>query len=275
MPAFAAISPEKLFRLIGTPKAPVVLDVRLADAVERRPLLIPASRRVARDALVASGGAYAGRPVVVACESGRKISEGTAAWLRHRGAAAEVLDGGVEAWAAANLPMVPASALPSPDASGRTVWVTRSRPKIDRIACPWLIRRFVDPDAVFLFVAAGEVEAVAERFSATPFDVEGVFWSHRGESCTFDTMVETFGLSTEPLRRMAAIVRGADTDRHGLAPEAAGLLAVSLGLSRMFADDLQQLEAGMVLYDALYRWARDATDETHGWTSHGPKSARP
>ncbi len=144
-------------------------------------------------------------------------------------------------------------------------WITRERPKIDRIACPWLVRRFVDPSAVFLFVAPAEVAGVAERFGAAPFDVEGVFWSHRGERCTFDTMVEEFGLRTEPLLRLATIVRGADTARSKLAPEAAGLLAASLGLSRMYTDDLEQLEAGMALYDAFYRWCRDATDETHNW----------
>src|SRR6185295_5377375 len=131
-------------------------------------------------------------------------------------------------------------------ALGRTVWVTRERPKIDRIACPWLIRRFIDPAAVFLFVAPAEVAAVADRFGAVPFDIEGVFWSHRGERCTFDVMVEEFALATEPLLRLATIVRGADTARPDLAPEAAGLLAASLGLSRLYADDLEQLDAGMV-----------------------------
>ena len=108
---------------------------------------------------------------------------------------------------------------------------------------------------------------MAERFAATPFDIEGedMFWSHRGERCTFDVMVEEFGLATEPLLRLATIVRGADTARLDLAPEAAGLLAASLGLSRMYADDLEQLEAGMLLYDAFYRWCRDATAETHNW----------
>jgi hypothetical protein len=108
---------------------------------------------------------------------------------------------------------------------------------------------------------------VADRFEATPFDIEGqgVFWSHRGEKCTFDVMVEEFGLTTEPLLRLAVIVRGADTARPELAPEAPGLLAASLGLSRMYADDLAQLDAGMGLYDAFYRWCRDATDETHNW----------
>jgi hypothetical protein len=146
-------------------------------------------------------------------------------------------------------------------------WITRERARVDRIACPWLIRRFVDPNAVFLFVLPAEVMGVAERFSATPFDIEGegVFWSHRGERCTFDVMVEEFGLATAPLSRLATIVRGADTARMDLAPEAAGLLAASLGLSRMYADDIEQLAAGMTLYDAFYRWCRDATDETHNW----------
>jgi len=123
---------------------------------------------------------------------------------------------------------------------------------------------------VFLFVAPAEVEGVAERFAATPFDVEGVFWSHRGETCTFDVMIEEFGLATEPLLRLAAIVRGADTARMDAAPQAAGLLAASLGLSRMYADDLTQLEAGMTIYDAFYRWCRDAREETH--TLHSKKS---
>jgi hypothetical protein len=143
--------------------------------------------------------------------------------------------------------------------------VTRSRPKIDRIACPWLIRRFVDPRAIFLFVAPAEVVGTGSLLGATPYDIEGVFWSHRGPQCTFDTMLVEFGLSTPALDRLAAIVRGADTARLDLAPEAPGLLAASLGLSRMYADDHEQLEAGMGLYDAFYRWARDATDETHNW----------
>jgi hypothetical protein len=140
--------------------------------------------------------------------------------------------------------------------------------KIDRIACPWLIRRFVDPSAVFLFVAPAEVHAVAGRFNGAPFDIEGVFWSHRGDRCTFDVLLEELGLQIEPLAKLAALVRGADTARLELAPEAAGLLAASLGLSRMYADDLEQLQAGMTLYDAFYRWARDATSETHNWPTN-------
>jgi hypothetical protein len=198
-----------------------------------------------------------------------KLSHGVAAWLRNEGIQADTLEGGVLAWAEAGLPMVSSAKIPARDARGRTLWVTRSRPKIDRIACPWLIRRFIDPSAVFLFVPSSEVEGVAARFGATPFDIEGdnIFWSHRGELCTFDVMVEEFGLATKPLKQLATIVRAADTARLDLAPEASGLLAASLGLSRMYTDDLAQLEAGLLLYDAFYRWCRDATDETHNWPS--------
>jgi hypothetical protein len=172
--------------------------------------------------------------------------------------------------------LVREAVLPPRDGKGRTVWVTRARPKVDRIACPWLIRRFVDPAAIFLFVATAEVAGVSERLDAAPFDVEGAFWSHRGDLCTFDTMVEELGLSTlVALARLAPIVRGADTAHPELAPQAAGLLAVSLGLSRMFADDHEQLEAGMLLYDSLYRWCRDAVDETHDWVSHQPRARAP
>lgn len=193
-----------------------------------------------------------------------------AAWLRHAGAQAEVLQGGFLAWAEAGLPLVAARHVPPRDAEGRTLWVTRARPKVDRIACPWLIRRFVDREAVFLFVAAAEVPAVADRFGATPFDIEGTFWSHRGETCAFDTMLEEFGLATPALSRLATIVRGADTARLDLAPQCAGLLAASLGLSRLHRDDLAQLEAGMALYDAFHLWCRDATEESHNWPAPAP-----
>ncbi len=265
MPDTTSLSPEKLFYLVGTPDCPVVVDVRSDDDYAADPRLLPTARRRPGLAAAAWAGDFAGRRAVVVCERGLKISQGAAAWLRHAGADAISLDGGFQAWRAAGLPLVPPEKLPPRDAQGRTLWVTRARPKIDRIACPWLIRRFVDPSAVFLFVEAAQVAAVAERFGAVPFDIEGVFWSHRGESCTFDTMVEEWGLATGPLQRLAAIVRGADTARLDLAPEAAGLLAASLGLSQMHGDDLAQLEAGMALYDALYRWARDAAKETHNW----------
>jgi rhodanese-related sulfurtransferase len=270
MSSINSISTDKLARLIGTPKCPTLIDVRMDDDFAADPRLIPGSvRRGYADASDWALG-FSGQTTVVICQKGLKLSQGTAAWLRHWSIPSDSLDGGFAAWKAAKLPLVPIAKLPPRDGNGRTVWVTRSRPKVDRIACPWLIRRFVDPAAVFLFVDPAEVEAVADRFKATAFDIEGVHWGHRGDLCTFDLMVEEFGLGTEPLRRLAKIVRGADTARPELAPEAAGLLAASLGLSRMHANDLEQLEAGLLLYDAFYRWCRDATDETHTWHTRKP-----
>ena len=272
MPSYTSISVEKLSRLIGTASTPVLIDVRTDEDFAADPRIIPGALRRPHNTALDWAKDFAGRSAIVICRKGQKLSEGAAAWLRHSGAAAEALDGGFEAWKAAKLPMVPASKLPSPDPQGRTVWVTRSRPKIDRIACPWLIRRFVDPNAVFLFVAPSEVEAVGERYGAVPFDIENVFWSHRGELCTFDVMVREFGLSTPPLERLATMVRAADIARPELSPEAPGLLAASLGLSRMYDDDLEQLQAGMLVYDAFYRWCRDATGETHNWPTNKGKS---
>ncbi len=265
MPSPESITAAHFARRIGLPDSPVLLDVRIDDDVAADPRILPgAIRKPWRDA-AAWAPEYRGRTVVVVCQRGLKLSQGAAAWLRHAGADAESLEGGFEAWRDAGLPLVRPDHIPTRDPQGRTVWVTRARPKVDRIACPWLIRRFVDPHAVFLFVAPAEVEAVADRFAATPFDIDGVFWSHRGEGCTFDAMQDEFALHTEPLDRLALIVRGADTARPDLAPEAPGLLAASLGLSRMLRDDLAQLEAGLALYDAFYRWCRDATEESHNW----------
>lgn len=272
MPGPNTISPQQLSRLIGTADAPLLIDVRLDDDFAADPRLLPASRR--RDyARVAEWAAdYRDRRVTVICQKGLKLSQGVAAWLRQEGVAAESLDGGFLAWAESGQMLVTDAAYPPRDNRGRTIWVTRARPKIDRIACPWLIRRFIDPDAVFLYVAAAEVIAVAERFNATPFDIDGVFWSHRGEKCSFDVMLAEFGLaSAPPLSHLATIVRGADTDRLDLAPQAAGLLAASLGLSRMFKDDLAQLEASMTLYDSFYRWCRDAVGENHTWPAPGDR----
>jgi rhodanese-related sulfurtransferase len=277
MPAINAIAPDKLARLIGTPNCPAIIDVRTADDFAADPRHLPGALR--RDHAVVTDWAreFPGRSIVVAGQHGRELSEGVAAWLRHEGIAAEILDGGIAGWTAAGLTMIPDAVLPKRDGQGRTLWVTRARPKVDRIACPWLIRRFVDPQAVFLFVSPSEVAGVAERFGAAPFDIEGdgVTWSHDGERCTFDVMVERFDLYGLPgLARLAEIVRGADTGRPELVPQAAGLLAISLGLSRMYSDDLAQLEAGMLVYDALFRWCRDATHETHDWVSHQSKASR-
>ncbi|GAB5426636.1 MAG: chromate resistance protein [Devosia indica] len=271
MPAPDAIAPDKLAKLVGTPKSPIIVDLRHEDDFARQPRLIPAAKWYASDALPEASAFSGGRSIVTVCGTGSAVSQGVAATLRAQGIAAEYLEGGYAAWIAAGLPTFDPAKLPPADSQRATHWVTRSRPKIDRIACPWLVRRFIDPDARFLFVAPSEVVRVGELFSAAPYDIEGVFWSHRGEDCTFDVMIAEFGLAIPALDRLARIIRGADTARLDLEPEAAGLLAASLGLSRMYSDDREQLEAGMLLYDALFRWARDATGETHNWpTNKGP-----
>ena len=144
-------------------------------------------------------------------------------------------------------------------------WVTREHPKIDRIACPWLIVRFIDQEAEFLFVPPGDVPRVAEETGAIPYDVPDVELSHVGELCSFDAFLAKYGLTDPALGQLAVIVRGADTNRLDLAPQAAGLLVMSLGLSHNFADDHEMLAQGMVLYDALYAWCRSCRDETHDW----------
>jgi len=144
-------------------------------------------------------------------------------------------------------------------------WVTRERPKIDRVACPWLVTRFIDKEAEFLFVPPGDVRRVAEETGAIPYDVEGVELSHDGPLCSFDAFLARYRLQDPSLLTLAEIVRGADTDRLDVAPQCAGLLAVSLGLSRLYSDDQEQLRHGFVIYDALYAWLREARDETHTW----------
>lgn len=144
-------------------------------------------------------------------------------------------------------------------------WVTRERPKIDRIACPWLITRFVDPKAEFLFVSPDNVGEVARETGAIPYDVEGVELSHVGPLCSFDAFLEKYGLDDPALGDLAKIVRGADTDCLDLAPQCAGLLAISLGLSRLYSDDHEQLKHGLIVYDALYAWLKEARLERHTW----------
>ena len=265
MPSPNEITVSQLSRLLGTPSAPVIIDVRIDEDFELDSDLVPSAFRHSHQQIASLVPELRGRRVVVYCQKGKKISQGAMAILRHHHVQAESLQGGHFAWRDAAEPLIPAARLPAPNAAGNTVWVTRHRPKIDRMACPWLIRRFVDPGAEFLFVAPTEVLAVAEKFDAEPFDVEEVFWSHRGELCTFDTMIEEFQLKIPALQKLAVIIRGADTDRHELAPQSAGLLAASLGLSRMYRDDVEQIDAGMLLYDAFYRWARDASEESHDW----------
>lgn len=144
-------------------------------------------------------------------------------------------------------------------------WITRERPKIDRIACPWLVARFIDRDAEFLYVPYGDVLRIASETGAIPYDIPGVELSHVGELCSFDAFLAKYGLDDPALKQLAVIVRGADTSRLDLTPQSAGLFALSLGLSQVFADDHDMLRHGLVMYDALYAWCRQCQSEAHNW----------
>jgi hypothetical protein len=144
-------------------------------------------------------------------------------------------------------------------------WITREKPKIDRIACPWLIKNFVDKDAEFLYVPANEVLTKSKELDAIPYDIPKVEYSHDGEFCTFDTIIKKHQINEPALLQLAIIVRGADTDHFDIAPQAAGLWAISAGLSYNYINDHEMLEIGMKLYDALYSWAKYVQQERHNW----------
>lgn len=257
------ISHPDLFAALGTGVAPTIVDVCIDDDFADDPRLIPGSYRINHHAM-ASGFVPRDRerPIVVVCHKGQKLSQGAAAHLRCRGYTARALEGGRVLWAQASLPMVPVARIPERQDDGTTLWVTRERPGIDQVACAWLIRRFVDAHARFLFVADDEVAGVAERFGATPLDIPDVVARQRAKACSVEAMIAEFGLSTPALDYLAAIVGGADTERPDLAPEASGLAVMSHGLSRLCHDDLELLATAFAVYDALYLWCRDVRGET-------------
>jgi len=261
------ISPNDLWNLIGSASAPHIIDARNRDAYDAATGVLPAAAW--RDVKHADwiGSLDRSRRIAVACKAGHEMSQMAAAELRARGYEASVLAGGYAAWREAGLPLVDKATLDRFLPKRPSLWVTRRRPKIDRIACPWLIRRFLDADARMLFVDPPEVPAVAREMGGVPFDIEGVEISHDGPRCSFDTMLKLFGLEDEPLlQRLALIVRGADTARYDTAPEAAGLHAVSVGLSALSGDDDHGLlRHGFMVYDALFAWLRFAADERHNW----------
>lgn len=262
-----SISAPELYRRLGTAAAPLLVDVRrtptfdadewmIAGAVRRPPETV---RQWAPELSAASPAAAC--PVVVYCAHGQEISRDTAATLRGTGIDARYLEGGIAEWAEHELPLRRKLALPSAS------WVTRERPKIDRIACPWLIRRFIDPEAAFLFVPTERVFDVARVTGATAYDIPGSEpFSHDGDKCSFDAFLKIYGLADPALDALALIVRGADIGHPELTPQSPGLLALSLGLSANYPDDHAMLEHGMIMYDALYAWCRSCQGETHNWT---------
>lgn len=268
MTSFTEICCAQLFKKIGTFDAPRIVDTRLAEDYGRDTALIPSSQRVSHQTVLNTlhdkpQDTPTGKTVVV-CHEGHKVSHGAAAVLCAQGMPAEVLSGGFCAWREQGLPLVSLQALPEKHRQAR-LWVTRHRPKIDRIACPWLLGRFIDLVAHVLFVPPSEVLAVADKFDAISFDIEQGEINHEGPLYTFKVMLDHFELHSAALTRTARVIRAADTNQIETIPQAAGLLALSIGLSKLYRNDNTQLAAGMTLFDMLYLWARDGVNETHDW----------
>jgi rhodanese-related sulfurtransferase len=251
-----SISPEMLNDLLGASPPPTIVDVRQPDAFDAAETLIVGARRRAPGEIENWRDEFAhGRAVVVYCAHGKETSQTIAGTLRAHGAAARFLEGGIAQWIELGLP----TRRKIGDTPGK--WVTRERPTIDRIACPWLIRRFIDPAAEFLYVRPEKVRETATQTGATPYDIADVEFGHRGNQCSFDAFIRIYGIADPALDRLATIVRGADTSRPELTPQSAGLLAISQGLKVNFADDHAMLAQGQVIYDALYAWCRQHVGE--------------
>jgi len=256
----SSISVSELRSEIAGGNPPIVIDVRRRPAfVESNAMVSGALRREPERVREWAPSLPKAGSVVVYCVRGHEVSQGAAAALSDMGIAARYLEGGLEGWKASE------GALDPKPTNGSTRWVTRERPKIDRIACPWLIGRFVDPTAEFIYVPSKEVLSAAKENDAVPYDVPDVHFTHDGELCSFDAFLKHYRLEDPALGALALIVRGADTARLDLAPQAAGLAAISLGLSRNFQDDHEMLKHGMVMYDALYRWCKEGKEEVHTW----------
>ncbi len=256
-------------RLIGTPEAPLFVDVRKAEDFAASEYFIPGAVRWNYDAGDVPPAELAGATTAVAyCVKGLHVGIAGAEKLREKSLDASFLEGGLRQWMEKGAMSV--KKRPDLGVTGESVsrWVTRARPKIDRIACPWLVRRFIDPRAEFFYVPTREVFAFAKANNAVAYDIPGAPIEHAGPLCSFDNFLLAFELTSPALERMASIVRGADTDALNLAPQSAGLLAISLGFSKNISDDHAMLDAMMPVYDALYRWVLDAveaTDEKHNW----------
>lgn len=280
-----SISRSELCALLGRPDAPVILDVRRAPRFTASDTLLAAATRCAPEHVpgLAAGGPP--RKAVVYCVYGHEVGQEAARQLRDAGWDARYLEGGIEGgeegvdapddvarWRSQPLPLI--RKRPDLGVTGErpSRWITRARPKIDRVACPWLIRRFIDPGAEFFYVESGRVFEEADRLGAIPFDIEGAKLSHEWERCSFDAVLREFALQSPALDRLATIVRGADTSRTGIAPEAGGLLALSLGMSRLYEDDHAMLAAAMSVYDAFYAWCSDP-GESHTWQTHAVEVA--
>jgi rhodanese-related sulfurtransferase len=247
-----SIQVSDLYARLGTASAPMLLDVRRQDAFESdNKMIIGASRRAPEDVETWSKELPSDRPTVVYDLDRNEEGQGVGTSLRAAGIDAAYLQGGLSGWQEMKLPTRRRLRRRADNK-----WVTREHPKIDRIACPWLISRFINPSAEFLYVPPDRVAAVAEETAAIPYDIKGTEFGHVGERCSFDAIVSIFEIKDPALDQVATIVRGADTSRLDLAPECDGLYAISIGLSANFPDDHEMLKHGLVIYDALYAWCR-------------------
>lgn len=259
MDAFLAVPDLITARSSANP--PLLIDVRRASAFRADSGMIAGALRRDPDHVEQWAQELPqAASVVVYSAHGGAVSRSIAAALSAHGIATRCLDGGLAAWRSAGAPLM------RKPAGVATRWITRERPKVDRIACPWLIRRFIDRDAEFVYVPPAQVRSQAESRDAIPYDIPDVDFAHVDEECSFDAFMRAYRLTGDPaLRALALIVRGADTARPDLAPQAAGLLAFSRGLSRLYADDQEMLARGMVLYDALYLWCGEGREQRHTW----------
>lgn len=256
-----SISPEKLIAARRTAAAPLLIDVRREAAFLAAPDMAAGALR--RDPAAVEAWADelpASARIAVYCVHGHEVSQNVAKSLRSRGHNAQFVEHGLEEGL-----RTAGGGLMAKPAAAATRWITRERPKVDRIACPWLVTRFIDRNAEFLYVPAADVKTVAAQKNAIPYDVPDVTFSHDGPRCSFDAFIRIYRLTDPALLQLAGIVRGADTGHLEIAPQSAGLAALSLGLSRLIANDHDQLRQGMVMYDALYLWCREGRDEQHRW----------
>jgi rhodanese-related sulfurtransferase len=257
------VSAHFIYDQLGLQDAPLLLDLREASDVQHTPRMIPSALYVGSHDVQTWSRCLPVQRSICVYRQGKQELEAIARTLTTKGYNVCVLEGGLDAWLQHDLPAI--QMREEFGVPGRSQWVTRERPKIDRLACPWLVRRFIDPTASFFYVPAPNVRAEANALGAQPYDIADVTFSHRGPKCSFDAFLDEFGLHDPILDSLAEIVRAADTGTLDRSREAPGLLAISLGLSASITNDMLLLEQAMPVYDALYAWCKTARSETHSW----------
>lgn len=257
------VSTQTIYGQLGLQEGLRIVDARSNADFARTPRMIPGAMRFDAQRAAASAHHFPPQRPIALYSSRARDLDPTAQALTARGLRVSIIEGGIDQWLDENRPTI--KVRPELGVPGESQWVTRERPKIDRIACPWLVRRFIDPLATFFYVPATQVRAQAAALQAQPYDIPDVLFSHRGARCSFDAFLDEFDLHAPIVDALAAIVRAADTGKLEESREAPGLIAISLGLSASISDDQLLLEQAMAVYDALYTWCKSAHDETHSW----------